>query len=52
MELIIHRINKIVELKKIPRNFGCEIDLRTDGSNIVLNHEPFKKGDFFNRLFR
>jgi len=46
MELIIHRINKIVDLKKIPQNFGCEIDLRTDGSNIVLNHEPFKKGDF------
>ena len=45
MEIIIHRINKIKELKEIPKNFGAEIDIRTNGSNLILNHDPFMKGD-------
>ena len=45
MEIIIHRINLINELKNIPEEFGCEIDIRTDGSKLILNHDPFKKGD-------
>ena len=45
MEIIIHRINKIKDLKKIPVNFGVEIDIRTMGSNLILNHDPFTKGD-------
>ena len=45
MEIIIHRINKIRELKTINTNFGIEIDIRTYGSDLILNHEPFKKGD-------
>ena len=45
MEIIIHRINKIKDLKKIPKNFGIEVDIRTDGSNLILNHDPFTKGD-------
>ena len=45
MEIIIHRINKIKELKKIPTNFGAEIDIRTNGSNLILAHDPFLKGD-------
>jgi hypothetical protein len=45
MEIIIHRINSIKKLKKIPKNFGVEIDLRVYKSKIILNHEPFKSGD-------
>jgi len=48
MEFIIHRVNLIEDLKKIPADFGCEIDIRTDGSKLILNHDPFKKGDNFN----
>lgn len=47
MELIMHRINRINDLKKIPPQFGCEIDLRTNGSKVILNHNPFTKGDNF-----
>ena len=47
MELIMHRINRINDLKKIPPQFGCEIDLRTNGSKVILNHNPFAKGDNF-----
>ncbi len=45
MEIIIHRVNKIKELKKISTNFGAEIDIRTSGSNLILGHDPFMKGD-------
>lgn len=46
MEFIIHKVNTIKELKKIPKEYGCEIDIRTDGSNLILNHDPFTKGDY------
>lgn len=47
MEIIIHRINKIKELKKIPKVFGTEIDIRSYGSKLILNHEPKVNGDNF-----
>tara|TARA_Y100000590_G_scaffold470159_1_gene662401 strand:- start:4665 stop:5264 length:600 start_codon:yes stop_codon:yes gene_type:complete len=47
MELIAHRINKIKDLKNLPRKYGTEIDLRAKGSKIILNHNPFSSGDNF-----
>jgi hypothetical protein len=47
MELIIHRVNKINDLKKLDKKFGVEIDLRIYGGKIVLNHEPYQNGDSF-----
>ena len=49
MEFIIHRINKIKDLKSLPKKFGVEIDIRTMGSKLILNHEPFNKVIFFIR---
>ena len=49
MEIIIHRVNEIKDLIKLPSNYGVEIDIRSFGSKLVLNHEPFKTGcDFIN----
>ena len=45
MEIIIHRVNTISELKKISPQFGAEIDIRAWGSELVLNHEPFQDGE-------
>jgi len=45
MEIIIHRVNTINELKKIEAVYGTEIDVRAWGSQLVLNHEPFCGGD-------
>ena len=45
MELIIHRVNSINNLKKISNNFGVEIDIRTQSSNLILSHNPYKSGD-------
>jgi|TARA_B100000959_G_C14909711_1_gene594584 hypothetical protein len=44
MEIIIHRINSLKELIKLPTDYGAEIDIRSQGSRLILNHEPFKDG--------
>ena len=45
MEIIIHRVNSIIKLKKVESKYGAEIDIRSQGSNLILNHEPFFNGD-------
>ena len=45
MEIIVHRINKLEELKNINPIYGVEIDIRSYGNELILNHVPFKKGD-------
>jgi len=47
LELIIHRVNTINELRDIPKEYGTEIDIRACGSNLILNHEPFQSGELF-----
>ena len=47
MEIIVHRINKLEELKNINPIYGVEIDIRSYGNELILNHEPLKKGDRF-----
>ncbi len=45
MEIVAHRINSIAGLREVPVEFGTEIDIRADGSTLVLNHEPFLGGE-------
>ncbi len=47
MILIQHQINSIQELKKVPFEYGVEIDLRSDYDGIYLSHDPFIKGERF-----
>jgi hypothetical protein len=49
MEIVVHRVNTREALDVVPRELGVEIDLRADGSRIVLNHEPFAGGEDFDR---
>lgn len=42
---IIHRVNTIEELKKVPEEYGVEVDIRTFNKKLILNHEPFEEGD-------
>ena len=44
MEIIVHRINSLKGLLKLSTNYGVEIDIRSYGSKLILNHEPFKNG--------
>lgn len=45
MQIITHRINTIEQLKKIPQQYGVEIDIRETSGQLILNHEAFGKGD-------
>lgn len=47
MDIVIHRINTVAGLRAVPTEYGTEIDIRADGSSLVLNHEPFQGGDRF-----
>ena len=48
-----HRINTIQELKKIPKKYGIELDLRDNlNGNIYMAHDPFKKGELFDEFLR
>lgn len=52
MEIIIHRVNKIKNLENIPKNFGVEIDLRDYNKELVVQHDPFKRGDVFEKYLK
>lgn len=49
MEVVVHRVNTVEALELVPREFGVEIDLRAERSQIILNHEPFEGGEDFDR---
>lgn len=41
---IIHRVNTIKELNKVPKKYGVEIDVRSRDGFLILNHDPFQMG--------
>lgn len=52
MHYIAHRINTIKELMQVPKKYGVEIDLRDYGDKIILQHDPFKKGEDFEEYLK
>lgn len=44
MKIIDHRRNTLELLAATPTNLGVEIDLRSEGSRIIVQHDPFKPG--------
>lgn len=52
MEYIAHRINTIEELKKIPKEYGVELDLRDFADRLILQHDPFKDGEDFEEYLK
>lgn len=47
MKIFHHRINTSSQLVRIPSADGVEIDVRSRGQDIILEHDPFKKGELF-----
>ena len=47
MIYIKHRINRSAELHSISSNMGVEIDLRSYGGDLIVQHNPFTKGEYF-----
>jgi hypothetical protein len=52
MRIIRHRINSIAELNKTPFDLGVEIDIRTNGNDLILQHEPFMDGENFDQWLK
>jgi len=49
---IIHRVNSIKKLKQVDTSFGVEIDIRSFGDKLILNHEPFENGELFSEWLK
>jgi hypothetical protein len=47
MKIFKHRINKTTELAATSKEFGVELDLRSNGKDLILHHDPFEIGDLF-----
>ena len=47
MQIVAHRINTVERLRRLPTHWGVELDLRADGSELILNHDPFTGGERF-----
>lgn len=47
MKIFHHRINTSSQLLEIPSVDGVEIDIRSSGNDIILEHDPFKEGQLF-----
>ncbi|MFI5349620.1 MAG: hypothetical protein ACHQ2Z_08760 [Elusimicrobiota bacterium] len=45
IEIISHRVNSLAALERLPPDRGAEFDVRSRGSRLILNHEPFSEGD-------
>lgn len=48
MNFIAHRINTIKELNATDPIFGVEVDIRSQGDQLIINHDPFVSGESFN----
>jgi len=47
MILIAHRRNTIEELKSTPTKYGVEVDIRSLGRELIIQHDPFVEGTLF-----
>ena len=47
MIIIQHRVNKDSELEQEPFQFGVEMDIRDNGKDLIVSHDPFKGGELF-----
>lgn len=45
MRLIAHRRNTVAELRATDPRYGVEIDIRSRGSDLILQHDPFANGE-------
>ncbi len=53
MEYIAHRINTVAELRRLPTNYGVELDLRDNlNGRIYIQHNPFEPGEDFEDYLR
>ena len=47
MKLIFHRRNKISDLLETNPKYGVEVDIRSEGDQLITNHDPWCPGESF-----
>lgn len=47
MKLIAHRRNTIADLEATDARYGIEVDIRSQGNDLVIHHDPFVAGESF-----
>lgn len=47
MKLISHRRNTLAELRATPQHYGVEVDIRSQGRQLIIHHDPFTDGESF-----
>ena len=47
MHRIIHRVNTVKALSRVPKEFGVEVDIRSEGKRLIMHHDPFEEGESF-----
>ena len=52
MNFIAHRINTLAQLEQLPSQYGAEVDLRDWENELILAHNPFEKGENFERYLQ
>ena len=43
--LIEHRVNTVAHLRQVPPERGIEVDVRAEGGELILAHDPFQSGE-------
>ena len=47
MKLIAHRRNTLALLNATPVEYGVEVDIRSQGDQLTIHHDPFQAGESF-----
>jgi hypothetical protein len=47
MKLVSHRRNTVAELQATSPTYGVEVDIRSDGQQLIIHHDPFVVGESF-----
>jgi hypothetical protein len=47
MNFIFHRRNTLAELQATPKEYGIEVDIRSNCGQIIIHHDPFAPGENF-----
>lgn len=51
MKIISHRRNTLTELNATHPGYGVEVDIRSQGDDLVIHHDPFVAGESFHDWF-
>ena len=52
MKIIVHRRNTLAELQATDSRYGVEVDIRSDGEDLIIQHDPFFPGELFAEWLR